>query len=271
MMTIYLKRKWMLILIIFTFAIVGYAKSFVNVTIYVDNNFLQLKTNKNTVLDVLNSTNIGLDKNDIVRPGIETKLRNKMFIRVYRLAKEEIKEKKTIPYPTQYQYTSQLLLGKTLVKQYGKQGLKEIITQKTSIDGVNIKEKIIEEKILNKPVSCIIVKGTRRYVPPPLLNAKASIKKVLNMVATAYSDSKISCGKWAGCVTSIGLKARYGIIAVDPGVIPLRTKLYVEGYGYGIAGDTGSAIKGNRIDLCFNTHQEAIRYGKKNVKVYILE
>jgi 3D (Asp-Asp-Asp) domain-containing protein len=116
-----------------------------------------------------------------------------------------------------------------------------------------------------------LVKGTRRIIPPLILNAKRKVKKVLTMIATAYSDSVISCGRWAGHPTPIGLKARYGVIAVDPKVIPLRTKLYVEGYGYGIAGDVGGAIKGNRIDLCFDTHREAVNYGRKKVKVYILE
>ena len=69
----------------------------------------------------------------------------------------------------------------------------------------------------------------------------------------------------------IGLKAGPGIIAVDPRVIPMRTKVYVEGYGYAIAGDVGSAIKGNRIDVCFNTVREALNFGRRRVRIYILE
>ncbi len=259
------------LLIIVTFTLFGYAKSLVDVTVYVDNKFIELRTNKATIGKLIDSMKINLSKDDIVRPSLETRLKQGMFIRVYRVAKTEFKEKKNIPYPTYHQYTPQLLLGKTIVKQQGKEGLKEITAQRISVDGMEIKDYIIEEKILTKPVSCLLVKGTRKYVPPPLLEAKRGIKKVLNVVATAYSDSKISCGKWAGFLTAIGLKPKYGVIAVDPRVIPLRSKLYVEGYGYGIAGDTGSAIKGNRIDLCFDTHREAVRYGRKSVKVYILE
>ncbi|MEW6095959.1 MAG: 3D domain-containing protein [bacterium] len=265
------KNMVFILLIIITFTVLGYAKSLINVKVYVDNNFLELKTNKSTVSDLLKSTKIDLCENDIVRPSADTKLRDDMFIRIYRVAKEEIKEKKNIPYPTYHKYTSQLLVDKTIVKQYGKEGLKEVSVQRISIDGVRIKDYITKEKILIKPVSRILVKGTRRYIPSLLLNAKRKVKKVLTMVATAYSDSVISCGKWAGHPTPIGLKAQYGVIAVDPRVIPLRTKLYVDGYGYGIAGDVGGAIKGNRIDLCFNTYREAVNYGRKRVKVYILE
>jgi 3D (Asp-Asp-Asp) domain-containing protein len=60
-------------------------------------------------------------------------------------------------------------------------------------------------------------------------------------------------------------------VAVDPRVIPLRSRLYVEGYGLAIAGDTGRAIKGNRIDLGFNTYREAMRFGRRSVIVHILE
>ena len=90
------------------------------------------------------------------------------------------------------------------------------------------------------------------------------------MEATAYAPDMISCGKTDG-ITAIGLRAGYGIVAVDRRVIPLGTRLYVEGYGPALAGDVGGAIRGNRIDLCYNTHAEAVRFGRRMVKVHILE
>jgi 3D (Asp-Asp-Asp) domain-containing protein len=70
--------------------------------------------------------------------------------------------------------------------------------------------------------------------------------------------------------TSIGLRAGYGVVAVDPELIPLRSVLYIEGYGRAIAGDVGSAIKGRRIDLGFEKAREAYRFGRRVVRVYIL-
>ena len=73
------------------------------------------------------------------------------------------------------------------------------------------------------------------------------------------------------------MKARRGVIAVDPNVIPLGTRLYVEAadgswtYGYCVAGDTGGAIKGNKIDLFFDTAAEVKKFGVRNARVYILE
>jgi 3D (Asp-Asp-Asp) domain-containing protein len=67
------------------------------------------------------------------------------------------------------------------------------------------------------------------------------------------------------------MMAGYGIVAVDPRVIRLGTKLYVEDYGFCVAGDTGGAIKGTRIDLGFDTYSEAIRFGRRTVAVYVLD
>ena len=90
------------------------------------------------------------------------------------------------------------------------------------------------------------------------------------MEATAYDPT-------AGSKTAIGTRARVGAVAVDPRVIKLRSRLYIESmdswpsYGYATAEDTGGAIKGKRIDLFFNSNAEALRFGRRNVKVYVLK
>ncbi|MEQ8201160.1 MAG: peptidoglycan-binding protein [Syntrophomonadaceae bacterium] len=94
--------------------------------------------------------------------------------------------------------------------------------------------------------------------------------RVVTMVATGY-DGCYECNKpYYGYPSYIGLPLARGIAAVDPRVIPMGTRLYVEGYGNAIAADQGNAIKGNRIDLFFESHAEALRYGIKTVKVTIL-
>lgn len=92
--------------------------------------------------------------------------------------------------------------------------------------------------------------------------------RMLMMIATAYCPHSC-CGSSHGR-TATGRRAEYGVVAVDPRVIPLGTFLYVDRYGFAIAADTGRKIKGNRIDLCFPTHREAMRYGRRKVKVLIL-
>ena len=93
-----------------------------------------------------------------------------------------------------------------------------------------------------------------------------------DMVATAYyAFGKGGNDINGNGITAIGLRARKGIVAVDPRIIPLGTKLYIPGYGEALAADTGGWIKGNRVDLCFETLEDCFRYGKRKIKIYLVE
>jgi 3D (Asp-Asp-Asp) domain-containing protein len=67
------------------------------------------------------------------------------------------------------------------------------------------------------------------------------------------------------------MRAGYGVVAVDPRHIPLGSRLYIEGYGFAIAGDTGGAIKGHRIDLGYGNYRAARSFGRKKVTVHVLK
>lgn len=103
---------------------------------------------------------------------------------------------------------------------------------------------------------------------------QSSAHKVLDIVATAYASGYEDNGPWND-ITHIGTKIRPGVIAVDPNVIPLGSKVYIEfenGRGmYAIAEDTGGAIKGNRIDIVMSSRQKAQDFGIQDVKVYVLD
>ena len=86
------------------------------------------------------------------------------------------------------------------------------------------------------------------------------------MNASAYSAYDSGNSQY----TSNGSFLRKGLVAVDPAYIPLGTRLYIPGYGYAIADDVGGSIKGNRIDLAFDSHSEALAFGRRNVVVYIV-
>ena len=109
-----------------------------------------------------------------------------------------------------------------------------------------------------------------RAKPGPHHEPPARYREILPMTSTAYEPGPQSCGKFASGYTSAGYVAGYGVVAVDPDVIPMGTRLFIEGYGYAVAGDRGSAIDGNRIDLGFNTVDECYAWGRKEVQVYIL-
>jgi 3D (Asp-Asp-Asp) domain-containing protein len=114
------------------------------------------------------------------------------------------------------------------------------------------------------------------YGNNPVIIAYGKPDQVVEVTATAYCACEICCGKpvsspWYG-ITATGNKVFEGhTIAVDPSVIPLRSKVYIKGMGWYRAEDTGSSIKGERIDVYFNSHKEAQKFGVKKRKVYVYE
>ena len=89
---------------------------------------------------------------------------------------------------------------------------------------------------------------------------------VYTMEATAYLPTDGS----ATGTTAMGIPARRGVVAVDPGVIPLGSRVYIPGYGVAIAADTGGAIRGQKVDLCMETYGECMNFGRRNIEVYVL-
>ena len=89
---------------------------------------------------------------------------------------------------------------------------------------------------------------------------------------TAYCNCPICCGKWSGSACKNGEYPQQGItVACDESVIPLNTYIEIEGYGVRKCQDTGSKIINKRLDLYFDSHQEALKFGKKKLKVYLSE
>ncbi len=103
-----------------------------------------------------------------------------------------------------------------------------------------------------------VVETPQGYVP---------YTQMMSMEATAYLPTD---GGGAG-ITAMGVPATYGIVAVDPDVIPLGSKVYIPGYGEALAADTGGAIYGYRIDLCMEDYYQAMEFGRRNVTVFVLK
>lgn len=177
-----------------------------------------------------------------------------------------IEQREPIPYPTLRRNSSELRGGTSKTVRAGINGEKKVIYKVFYEDDKEVQREVLSTKILKKPVPEIVVVGSRGRLPS---RGYFSGRKVLTMIATGYDPSPSSNGGHSR--TSTGLKAGYGVVAVDPNYIPLGTKLYIEGYGYAVAGDTGSAIKGNRIDLGHDTRSAANKVGRRKVIVHILD
>ena len=98
-------------------------------------------------------------------------------------------------------------------------------------------------------------------------NGFPNYSRVVRVEATAYSSAQPGLSAY----TATGTLCRYGVIATDPSFIPLGTRVYIPGYGYAVAEDTGGAIYGNRIDVAFDTLGECYEFGRQWVDLYILE
>lgn len=178
-----------------------------------------------------------------------------------------------------------LYIGESNVSIQGNTGLIKKTYAVRYENGVEVSKVLIQEDIVVKPVDTIIHVGTKerqiKTIAGTYTTKPASYKKYIDVSASAYDLSYASCGKRPGDrgygITASGMRAQVGVVAVDPRVIPLGTKLYIEApdgswvYGMAVAGDTGGAIKGNKVDLFFNTYSECIQFGRRTARVYILD
>lgn len=153
----------------------------------------------------------------------------------------------------------------------GKYGYKNAVMENISFFGRGITSRpYYETELIKKPESAYLVIGASGGSNPIIVPKECFAQYAYDMEATAYDPSPESNSlEWAG-ETALGWRTRYGIAAVDPRVIALRSLIFVEGYGFAWAGDTGGDIKGKRIDLCYNTTKEALRWGRRKAKVYVL-
>ncbi len=240
---------------------------YVNVIID-DKEPIKIKTNYDTVGKIISDLRKEHGAEYILESGSSSsKPEPNMQIKVNSVKEVSETKKENIPFETVVVENDKLEVGKERVSVEGVNGQTETEIKTVYVGGKVSSITEGEPVVVKKAVNKVIEKGTKK--PEPVVPAvktnrgKFEILRELSMKATAYTET--------GNRTASGMKAAVGVVAVDPKVIPLGSKLYIEGYGYAVAGDTGGAIKNNRIDLFFNTERECVNYGvKNNVKVYVL-
>lgn len=244
----------------------------VPVTVKVDGRTVSLLTPKQTVREALLAAGIALGKDDRLEPAADAAVVKGLFVVVHRVEVRDVTQQIEVPFTSSRRLDPDLEKGLTKVVKAGVKGLKERVVRVTTEDGRVKSKSVVRERVLREPRPQLVAVGTKKVVRT-LRTSRGEYRYTERrvMVATAYDPGPGSNGpRWTG-FTYLGLKARYGIVAVDPRVIPLRTRLYIPGYGEALAGDTGGAIRGNRIDLCYNTYEEAIAFGRRKIEVYVLE
>ncbi|MFZ5822725.1 MAG: G5 domain-containing protein [Bacillota bacterium] len=220
-----------------------------------------------SVRALLEELNVALGEKDVVSIPLDSPLVEGMQIRVVRRVEQIVTAQEEMPFETVTRQDPNLRLGTTEVVQAGEAGLKEVRRRVLLEDGREVRSEVVEEKVVREPVHEVVAYGTQGVVSRG--GQEFRYTQELTMTATGYTAGKESNPDGNG-LTYTGDRAVRGVVAVDPRVIPLYTRLYIEGYGPAIALDIGGAIKGNKIDLCFDTVAEALEWGIRPVKVYIL-
>jgi len=237
------------------------------VAVVYDGKRLDVETPSVTVGDLLRELSIKVGEKDRVSADQTARLQIGQTITIVRRIEQENVSEVEVPFETVRREDRTLNQGEVRELQTGKAGLKEVKTVTYMEDGKEVKSEVVEEAVIRPPLDRIVAYGTAGTVSRGGRDYR--YLKELDVTATGYTAGKESNPNGTG-YTYTGVKATHGIVAVDPRVIPLYSRVYVEGYGPAVAADIGGAIKGNRIDLCFDALDEALNWGIREVKVYIL-
>ncbi|MBM4765324.1 G5 and 3D domain-containing protein [Bacillus sp. B15-48] len=235
-----------------------------------------------TVADFLSHQGIKLNELDRVEPEMTDTVTADTLVKVIRVEKVTDVVEEPINFAVVTKNDSGLEKGKQKVVTEGQEGRVSKTYEVVLENGKEVSRKLVNEKQIKEKQDKVVAMGTRKIVtqvsrgttsaPKATQTASApkSSAKEFYVSATAYTAGCNGCSGITA--TGINLKANPNakVIAVDPNVIPLGTRVYVEGYGHAIAGDTGSAIKGNKIDVFLPSKSDAYRWGRKNVKIQIL-
>lgn len=242
-----------------------------DVSLVVDGQTAQTRTRQATVAGLLSEAGITLAPDDRVEPPPDTPLTKDTTVRVVRVREGIDTVEETVPRETVYQDDPYMDQGEFMVLEPGSDGLIRRSYRVTYEDGQEMTRELLEESETPSQTE-VVARGTR---PVNLVDTPAGplrYRNSLEVWATWYNPA--SAGRspdspWYG-IAATGVQVHKGIVAVDPSVIPLGSRMYVPGYGEGVAADTGWAVVGNIIDLGFADWEES-DWRSGWVEIYILE
>jgi len=263
----------------------------VPVTVVADGKAVKVWPTRHTVEAALDEAGVDVRSDDKVYPSPNAKLRPDMTIEVVRVDKHVVQSEEVVPYDVVKKEDPNLEQGKEKIIQPGKDGLIIHLVEKTFENGVFVDKRLLTQTVSAEKQDQIVAVGTKKPQPKvAVLSADSETatkvtrdgvtfkaKKVLkNVTLTAYSAGFESTGKTEDHpqygITASGTKVQEGrTIAVDPDVIPLGWWVYIEGIGFRRAEDKGSAVKGKKIDIYYDSETKADRFGKKKgYTVYVI-
>ena len=231
-----------------------------------------------TVADALVAAGVDPAASAGVTPDIGAQLTPNVRISVPDCFSRVSAESTQVPFGVQTRPDGTLPKGARRVVRAGTVGTKLRVFRTLVVGGVEGSATLAAERVVKAPVAEIVAVGTGdgstphqlrvAHISPKLLRAIAIRGgRRMRVVATAYSAAEPG----SSSSTAVGTHCQKGVIAVDPSVIPLGTHVYVPGYGYAIASDTGGMINGRHVDLCFDSMSEMNAWGRRVVTIVILD
>lgn len=230
------------------------------------------------VYDALNYSGYEVDDDDILSTSHSDDVENINAVTIKRVTYKTESTKEKIAYDTVKKNSDKVELGETKVKTKGKDGEKIVTREVKYIDGKKSSDKVVAEKRIKEPVDKVVLVGTKGAAT----SGGAGTFTDSNGATVAYSQMLTGSGTAytapAGAGTATGVPAYHGGVAVNPNIIPYGSKLYIVStdgsfvYGYATAVDTGGALMdGSAIVDCFyNTYDECVNFGRRDVNVYVI-
>ena len=235
----------------------------VKISVTVDGQTWEWVSSQPTVAATLKEAGVRINAKDRVIPGLNVKIGPGMRVRIQRIEDKVVIQTEPVKFRTIVRFNPLVSGGRRIIQE-GVPGEKDVKYVCRYRDGEKVAQKLLGARVTKPSVDQIVVISS-----PTMLASRGGMNiRSISMNASAYAP--FHCGGSASGHCAMGFPARKGVVAVDPRIIPLGTKLYIEGYGVALAADTGGAIKGNRIDLCYDTYGEAMNFGRRAVRVWIL-
>lgn len=221
-----------------------------------------------TVADFLVQQGVKLNTLDRVEPNPEQPLTHDAVVNVVRVEKVTDVVEEPVDFAVITKQDNNLAQGTEQVVQEGQQGLIKRTYEIVYENGKEVVRNILNETKLKDKVDKVVAVGTLSLAQQISRGQVSGKEFVVN--STAYTASCNGCSGTTATGINLLANPNAKVIAVDPSIIPLGTKVYVEGYGYAVAADTGSAIKGYKIDVFIPSKADAYRWGVRKVKIKIL-
>lgn len=238
----------------------------------VDNRLLKTRSRAQTVGDALVEMGMGISGLDKVTPDLETMLKDDLEISITRVHEEIQVSEKIVPFETVFQPDTTLAIDNQQELTPGAEGITRQRYRVRYENKQEVSRNLEDTWVAQEPAQRIIAYG--QQIEPQTVTTpegeQITYWRRIRMLASSYSAATAGVATsetWYGR-TYTGDAMRKGVVAVDPKIIPLRSKVFVSGYGYGDALDIGTAIRSRRIDLGYDN--DNLQLWNRWVDVYLL-